>query len=115
MANKYSDVILNKTALNQTGMPYNTTKDISSFQGLFVQSNEFMGGGLALGIIFSLWIISFYSFSEYASIDALKASTWVSFLASSLLSLLEIVSPSYSFLLLVVVLAMTANSYAQSR
>lgn len=108
MANEYSDLVLNDTALNGTAMPYNTTQDFTAIQDLFVASNTFMDGGLAMGIIFSLWAISFYSFSRFNSFDSLQASTWVAFLTSALLSLLDIISSSFSFLFLTLVLAITA-------
>lgn len=94
-------------------MRYNVT-DVTSLQDLFVHSNDFMGGGFAYGIILSVWAISFYALNDWPNDEAFVASTWSAWLTSGILALLDIIEPSFSILLLVGVLLLTAYSYASN-
>lgn len=95
-------------------MKYNVT-DVTSLQDLFVHSNQFMGGGLAYGVILSVWAITFYAMNDYPTSDAVVASTWTAFLTSAFLAILEIIEPAFSILLLVAVLGLTGYNYSSTR
>ncbi|EMA06154.1 hypothetical protein SAMN05443574_14010 [Haloarcula vallismortis] len=95
-------------------MPYNAT-GVSTFEGLFMRSNEFMGGGLGLGILFVVWGISFYTLNDFPVRDSVSASTYITFLTSSILTLIEVVEPAFTFLLLIASLAIASYNYANNQ
>jgi len=95
--------------VNVSQTKYNVSST-SDFTGLFKQVNEFTGGAVGIGFILTVWLIVFFSLQNYRNVDALKASTWVAWLLSLFMTLLKVIRPAFSVLLLIVLLAATAYS-----
>ena len=106
--------MVNETGVDTSAMKYNVT-DPGTIQGLFQHSNEFMGGGFAYGSIMVVWAIVFFGLNSYPNKDALVASTWVAFLTSAYLALIEIIEPAFSILLLVAALGLSALNQSTTR
>ena len=95
-------------------MKYNTTEiSVNSFTGLMETANGFMGGGLGYGMIFIFWMISMTVLSNYPNIDALKSSTYISWIASILLSVFGIVDPTFPMVMFFLVAGLAASEYVK--
>jgi hypothetical protein len=93
---------------------YNVTQmNVDSLSDLLVQSNQFMQGGLAYGIIFVLWLVSMTLYSNYPNIDALKASTFTAWLASIVFAVFGVVPASFPAILAIIVAALSAFQSGQ--
>lgn len=95
--------------VNTSKTKYNVTSP-EEYTGLFRQVNEFTGGSVGIGLILIVWMISFFSLQNYRNIDALKSSTFIAWLLSLFMTLMNVTKPAFSFLLLIALLAMTAYS-----
>ena len=93
---------------------YNVTQmNVDSLSDLLVQSNQFMQGGLAYGIIFVLWLVSMTLYSNYPNVDALKASTFTAWLGSILFAVFGVVPASFPAILAIIVAALSAFQSGQ--
>lgn len=95
--------------VNASDMPYNTT-DISanSFSDLLVEGNSLMGGSLAYGMIFVVWIVSMSVMSQYPNTDTLKASSYTAWLTSALFAIFGVIRPDFPIVLLILLAGLTA-------
>lgn len=96
--------------VNKSLYKYNNTESPETYAELMRQSDKFAGNTLGLSIVGVIWVIAFYSLANYPNLDALKASTWVAWLTSFVLSLMGVVSTGFTFLMFLMVSAMTAYS-----
>ncbi|WP_096389604.1 hypothetical protein [Halopenitus persicus] len=95
-------------------MPYNAS-GVQTFEGLFQRSNEFMGGGFGFGILLVVWGISFYTLNDFPVRDSVSASTYVTFLTSAILTLIGVVEPAFTFVLLISSITMAAYNYGNNQ
>lgn len=93
-------------------MKYNVTEmDVSSFSGLLREANTFMGGGLGYGLLMVFWLVSMAVLSSYPNVDALKASTYITWIASILFTVFEVVDPTIPLAIFMGVAGMAAYQY----
>lgn len=92
-------------------MAYNTTS-AETVSGLMVQVNGYVGGTMGVGLVLMTWIIAYYSMQQYPNMDALRGSTWVAWLTSMFATILGILTPSFSILLFLIVVALTGYGYS---
>jgi len=93
---------------------YNTTNmNVESLSDILVQSNQFMQGGLAYGIVFVIWLVSMTLYSNYPNIDALKASTFTAWLGSVVFAVFGVVPASFPAILAIIVAALSAFQSSQ--
>lgn len=99
--------------VNETVMKYNTTSiDANSFTGLFQISNDFMNGGLGYGLVFTVWLISMASLSQYPNLDAVVSSTYLAWLTSIMFAVLGVVPTTFPAVLFFIVAGVTAYRQA---
>lgn len=90
---------------------YNTTElTANSFSELLNSANGFMNGGLAYGLIFVFWFVSFTALSNYPNVDTLKASSFTAWLSSVLFAVFGVVDPTFPMVLFFLVAGLTAYS-----
>ena len=95
--------------VNTSVMPYNTTEiSANSFSDLLVEGNALMGGSLAYGLIFVVWIVSMSVLSQYPNTDSLKASSYTAWLTSVLFAIFGVIRPDFPLVLLILLAALTA-------
>lgn len=96
--------------VNKSEYIYNNTQVPENYTTLMQQSNQFTAHTMGFAIVGIVWVIAFFSLSQYPNLDTLKASTWVAWLTSFVLSLTGIVQTGFTFLLFLFVAGMTAYS-----
>ena len=93
-------------------MKYNVSQmDATSFSGLLREANTFMNGGLGYGLLVVFWLVSMATLSSYPNVDALKASTYITWIASILFSVFEVVDPTVPLAIFMGVAGMAAFQY----
>lgn len=101
--------------VNQTELKYNVAnQSVNDFQSLMRSATEFTNGGFAYSGIFLVWIITFYSLSNYPNLDSFKAASFTAWIVSGFMAVMGIIQPSFVIFMTVVVAAATAyGSQAQ--
>lgn len=89
---------------------YNIT-EVNGFSGLANNADKFTGGIVGPGILMIIWVISFYMVENFTNKEAIKSSTWVTFLSSLALNPVGIVSSNTTLMLFIVVVVISVIQY----